>query len=292
MRKNKWVARIGASLMAGAMALSLVLTAAPADAKKKKAEEKAELDVNGVYHAALGVQTATNLWIQRMAYMEPVQNEMWGTENQDALFYKDNATKEVITTAGTFTDAEIAGNGTYTVSLEGADFLGETTISQMHVATDIPLNDTIKFTDVSLNINGKTIVSFDEAVYEDESPYLTAGMDFLLMNHWRASILNALQEQGIGESADNGYDLLSGSGNDNITVTFTVSGFAYDKAEEEIAEETTASGDEETTDANEGTTQGDDKDGEKSSGGMVAVVIVIVVVVVIAAIVVVRKKKE
>ena len=80
--------------------------------------------------------------------------------------------REETTATGTFTDAEIAGNGTYTLKLEGADFQGETAISQLHIATDIPLNDKIKFTNVKAKVDGREVTSFDEGVPENEEPYL------------------------------------------------------------------------------------------------------------------------
>lgn len=307
MAKKKVLKRMAAGLLAGTMALSLVVSAASASAekKKKKAEEAVakEVDLNGTYHAALGVQTATNLWIQRMAYFEETQNDKYNTDMWDKLFYVPTGTKDVEIAEGTFTDAEIAGNGTYTVSLANANFLSETTISQMHIATDIPLNDTIKFSDVVLKINGKTVVEFEEAFMENEEPYLIGGMDILLMNHWRPVLVNDLNEKGVAEDSANGYNYLTGDGDDNIEVTFTVSGFAYDNAGTTGADEETSDGDDSQVsadssnntdnEASTGNAAAAETEDEASSNTMVYIIIAIVVVVVIAVVVVVsRKKKE
>ena len=307
MAKKKILKRMAAGVLAGAMALSLVVsgTSASAGKKKKKAEEKVakEVDLNGTYHAALGMQTATSIWIQRLAYFEETQNDKYGTDLWDKLFYVPAGTKDTAVTEGTFTDTEITGNGTYTVSLAGADFLSETTISQMHIATDIPLNDTIKFSNVVLKINGRTIVEFEEAFMENEEPYLIGGMDILIMNHWRPVLVNDLNEKGVAEDGANGYNLLTGNGDDNIEVTFTVSGFDYDNESGTGGEEGTPAGEDSQISADStnntdnetstGSNAAADKEEDASSNTMIYVIIAIVVVVIIAVVVVVsRKKKE
>lgn len=228
MHKKSWK-RVMASLFAGALVLSLVLTATPVDAKKKKKDKAPEFDPSGTYHAALGVQTATYLWIMRMGYFDKDQNEHYKTDLQDSLVYASKEVPDEIETAtGTFTDAEIAGNGTYTVSLSGADFLGETCLSQLHIATDIPTSADVTFSDVIFKLNDRTIAEFDEAVMEDEDPYIVGGMDILVLNHWRDALKGILADMGVSEDAESGYNLLSGDGDDNLSVTFTVSGFDYD----------------------------------------------------------------
>lgn len=306
MGRKQLIKRMAAGILAGAMALSLVVTASPASAKKNKKDkteteepqETREVDLNGTYHAALGVQTATDLWLFRAAYYEDTQNSKYGTDMWDKMFYASKETGEDEAAEGTFTDVEIAGNGTYTVSLEGADFLNETTISQLHVATDIPLNDTIKFSDVILKINGRTIVEMEEAVMENEEPYLQGGMDMLLMNHWRAEIINALKEKGVSEDSANGYNMLDGGGDDNISVTFTISGFEYDN------EGATGDGEDvepalEGTESQEAVGNGaasadNTKEAESDSGNSALIIIVVLAVIVIIAVVVAvsRKKKE
>lgn len=243
MHKKSWK-RIIASLFAGTLVLSLALTATPADAKKKKKDKTPEFDPSGTYHAALGVQTATSLWIMRLAYFDKNQNEHYGTDLQDSLVYASKETPgETETAAGTFTDVEIAGNGTYTVSLSNADFLGETCLSQLHIATDIPTTADVTFSNVAFKLNDRSIVEFEEAVMEDEDPYIVGGMDILILNHWRDVLKGILKDKGVSEDADSGYNLLAGAGDDNLSVTFTVSGFDYDNpdatgaAEESTAEE-------------------------------------------------------
>ena len=98
-----------------------------------------------------------------LGYYEKTQNKYYKTDKPDKIVYTNPDTQEETTATGTSTDAEIAGNGTYTLKLEGADFRGETAISQLHIATDIPLNDKID-TNVKAKLDGREVTSFDEGV--------------------------------------------------------------------------------------------------------------------------------
>lgn len=186
-----------------------------------------------VYHAAMGIQTSTKIWIQRWGYFEKSQNEYYDTENYSKLYAAGGVFYD-----GTFEDVEIKGNGTYTVALKDADFSQETAISQLHIATDIPLEESEKlsFTDVTLEINGNEVLKFDEAVMEDEEAYLQGGAVILLLNHWRDSAKEAAKNLGRSEDASSGWEMLAGSGQDNVSISFTVSGLPYDNEEQAEAE--------------------------------------------------------
>lgn len=296
MRRNKLFKRLAAGILTGAMALAMLVSPVFAETEGSTEGDKAqEVDLNGTYHAALGIQTSTNLWVQRMAYYEQKQNKMFGTDNYDKLFYTDSDTQKDETLPGTFTDVEIAGNGTYTVSLAGADFKGETAISQLHIATDIPVSDKIKFSNVELNINGRKIVTFDDAVMEEESPYIVAGMDILLLNHWRAELCSDLEAKGVSKDATSGWNFLAGSGDDNITVTFTVSGFSYDKKSDETEAETTAANGASKDNETKAPGSSDNKDDDKGglpTGAIIGIIAGAVVVVVVIVVAVTSKKKK
>ena len=192
----------------------------------------AEGEDQPVYHAAMGIQTATQIWIQRWGYYAGNENEYYGTEDYDKLYDSQKKFYD-----GTFEDVEIRGNGTYTVSLKDADLAGETTISQLHIATDIPVSESekLQFKDVKLEINGNKILQFDQAVMEDEEDYMQGGAVILIFNHWRGQLIETLKSMGKSEDSGNGWDLLQGSGKDNVSITFTVSGLPYDN--EEVAAE-------------------------------------------------------
>lgn len=224
MRFIKNFKKLVAIALAGTMTITLT-TGVQADAAKKK---EAKLDLDGKYHATMGIQTSTKLWYTHMGYYASGQNKYYKTDKADKIVYTDPSTQNETIATGTFTDAEIAGNGTYTLKLEGVDFQGETAISQLHIATDIPLNDKIKFTNVKAKVDGKEVAAFDEGFPENEAPYLEGGTVILLMNHWRPELVKQLQKNGLSESAESGYELLQGTGDENVEITFTVSGFNYD----------------------------------------------------------------
>ena len=284
MKIAKNFKKAAALTLAGAMVLSLS-TGAQADAAKMN-----KLDLNGKYHATMGIQTSTKLWYNHLGYYEKTQNKYYKTDKADKIVYTNPDTQEETTATGTFTDAEIAGNGTYTLKLEGADFQGETAISQLHIATDIPLNDKIKFTNVKAKVDGREVTSFDEGVPENEEPYLQGGTVILLMNHWRPELVKQLQEDGLSESAESGYDLLKGTTDESVEITFTVSGFNYDNpdAVEETPEPTQAA----DSSSVSGSTSGSETDSDSSGVPVVPIVIVVVVVVAIGGVMVFKSKKK
>lgn len=291
----------GAALTAaGALAMAFLL---PAGVKVSAAPET--FDPAGTYHASLGIQTATKLWIERFGYYgEGIGGYCpYGTENWSKLAHNydeeadtaepDNEDNKIFT-AGDFTEAELKGNGTYTVKLENADFQNETTISQLQMPTDIPANDQIKFTDITVTINEQEIVHFDEAVMEDEENYLGAGMVVLFFNHWRDGLKNQLSGLGRAEDADNGWNLLTGEGNESISVTFTVSGFNYDNPDAAIptdsAEDATSGNGTATVEDTSDSSDADEESGGLSSGAIAGIIVVIIVVA--GAIIIITRKRK
>ena len=79
-------------------------------------------------------------------------------------------------------------------------------------------------------------MTFDEGYVEDDVQFLDGGIVILAFNNWRNTLKQIVQDQGLYIEGS-GIELLRGNGNDNIEITFTVSGFAYDKAEEVVEEE-------------------------------------------------------
>ncbi|MFT4143028.1 MAG: hypothetical protein QM644_01125 [Mobilitalea sp.] len=261
-----------------------------AQAPEKTQGEAINFDPNGTYHAALGVQTCNTLWIGRYAYYEAEANQQYGTDQYSVLFSGGEATNNYVEYAGTFNDAEIKGNGTYTVSLSGADFANEVTLSQLHVATDIPMNESISISDVKMKINGRTLITFEEAFIETDAKFLEGGITFLLVNHWRAPLVKFLSENGLSETGS-GVEALRGDGSDEIEITFTVSGFAYDKVEEVVTIAPTEVPAVVPTDLGTGTEK---KDGISNTPYIFIGMIVVAGVAVLAGIVlvIVRKNKK
>lgn len=269
-------------------------------------EETAEatVDLNGTYTATLGIQTCNTLWITRFGYFNADIDNYYGTDKFSVLKSGSESSGNYLEHAGTFNDAAIAGNGTYTVSLTNADFAGEKSVSQLHIATNIPNNDQIRFTDVKVKINGKTVMTFDEGYMEIEDKFLAGGMVVLCFNNWRNELKKIVQDKGLYIEGS-GIELLRGDGNDNIEITFTVSGFAYDKAEEPVAEEAAPAANDTNQPAETGDTT-DEKsedtavyDAETEETGetdyatiIIIAVAVIAVIAVIAAVLLGKRKKE
>ena len=232
MRKKQFFTKALSLLTAAGVILSGSVLVSPSE----KAEAAKKVNLNGTYHAALGIQAAPGAdspantpWSWRMAYFFDGQSSNYGTKKYSTIV---NSSEESL--AGTFTDTEIKGNGTYTVSLTGAELGGCTNITQLHVATDIPENSTITFSDVHVNINDSDVVVYDTAIMENEAPYLVGGQVILAMNHWRKSVYSVLEEKGLPRdtaSSAGGYAGLLTGKNDNISITFTVSGFNYNNGE-------------------------------------------------------------
>lgn len=119
------------------------------------------------YHAYLGVQTNPS-WIFRNAW----NDGSFGKDTYDSFdkLSKDGAPADI---AGTFTDVDITGDGTYKVSLTGADLSDEELFSLLFVSTDIPVDAGVSITDVKVIIDGQTKYTFDEAyIPEDTGEYI------------------------------------------------------------------------------------------------------------------------
>jgi hypothetical protein len=238
-----------------------------------EAAASGEVDLDGTYHAYLGLQTPN--WTYRDAWNSAngIGSDYWGQ------FIYGNETGE---TYGVVTDAEIAGNGTYTVSLTdfgsiiADDFAaaGQDYFNLLFISTDIPVNDTVKISDVTLKIDGKTITTYADAVYDpDETEYLKP----LIQNLWNEEVKEIPY-----------YNAPSTS----VEMTFTVSGFNYDNAAASVEEAET----EVTADTAATETEATAAPAEESGSSATTVIIVIVVIVIIAAVVAVvivsKKKKE
>ncbi len=209
---------------------------------------------DGTYHAALGLQTSPRIHMERFGYFSenpggvycPYGEENWNkltctlekkhknkkrkksgkkSKNSDDT---QKQTTERIVVPGEFTDAEIKGNGTYSVTLEHADFQKENTLSLLQLTTDIPLNSEVTISDIHVTINKRTLVTFEEAFLEDDESYLSGGMTVLLLSHQQYGLKGRLSRLGHPETSPDGWEVLRGGKDECITVTFNISGFNYD----------------------------------------------------------------
>ena len=150
-----------------------------------------------------------------------------GTNKWKHLAIGDYSSEEYQEIKSTFKDVVIKGNGKYTVSLENADFQGETSFSRMQVSTDIPDTGKIKFSDMSVRVNGRELVKYDEP-YIDKHGDADGNCCLLVINEDREGF----------ESLDG--DCVPQGTENKISITFKVSGFSYNKGEKPKPAETPA----------------------------------------------------
>lgn len=241
------------------------------------ASAASDVDLDGTYHAYIGLQspnfTFRNAWDDG-SYGAAVENgkyfnQLTGWEGNDA-----------VTVAGTFTDAEIKGNGSYSVSANGiewpdGEFDNQDYMNLIFISTDIPNTGAITISDVELLVNGSKVdlASAGAILSPDNVNYI----NILLQNIWNEDVAT------IGYYSTPFTD---------IQINFTVSGFNYDQEaldSADTAQTETAAAD--TAEAAETTTE---ESAQKSgNGGLVAgIIAVIVVLAAICGFVVYRKKNN
>lgn len=130
------------------------------------------------YKACMAVQTNTSAWIFRNAY----EDQSFG---HSTSYYKNlysiNTKKRY---AGKFHDTTIRRNGTYTVSLTGANFSKEKKLSLLFVSTTIPKSKKVKFTNVRVKMNGVTKHVFKTGVIDPKGDY----KHLLCINIWNSKV--------------------------------------------------------------------------------------------------------
>ncbi len=251
------------------------------------------------YHAYLGVQSASYTF--RNAWNDATYGQ--GVTSDDGMVYFDQLTgwenpgNIAVSKGGVFTDAEITGDGTYSVSVTDFDFGEDETLNLLFVSTDIPLDAGITISDLKVIMDGNTKYTFDEAYLNpDDKEYVSP----MCINIWNEDLG---KQDGLF-----GYMMPT----DSIELQFTVSGTGVEAettaaeteevTEAETTEEVTeAITEAETTEAvTEADTEAaeteaaaaDTQPAEESSSSNVGVIIAIVAAVVVVAVVVVVVVKK
>lgn len=291
MRKS--LRKVAATVSALALALAVTATAVPADvsAETSKAGKKAaktEFDADGTYHAYFGFQQQGS-WIFRDEWYSDTlgidgsnMKKAGLTFDQGTLF--QSGKKGVTTIEGTkVQDAEIKGNGTYTVGVSGLNSCldpkgdSEIKISMIYVDTDIPMkvkDNPVKISDVKLLCDGKEVSVPSDPYYPAEYTDASGLMRFDAMNAYK-------KEQGeYPDSPD-----MNVVPTDSIQIQFTVSGFNSDNPDA-----VAGANDATSTSSDANTTSDASTSSSKKSSPVVPIVIVVVVVAVVAVVVVKKKK--
>lgn len=291
MRKS--LRKVAATLSALTLALAVTATAVPTDvsaatSKAGKKAAKTEFDADGTYHAYFGFQQQGS-WIFRDEWYSDTlgidgsnMKKAGLTFDQGTLFQSSD--DGVSTIDGTqVQDAEIKGNGTYTVGVSGLNSCldpkgdSEIKISMIYVDTDIPMkakDNPVTISDVKLLCDGKEVSVPSDPYYPEEYTDASGLMRFDAMNAYK-------KDQGeYPDSPD-----MNVVPTDSIQIQFTVSGFNSDNpdAVAEAADTTSASNDANTT--------SDASTSDKKSSSPVVPIVIVVVVVAVVAVVVVKKKK-
>lgn len=183
------------AIAAAAMAVSMIPVSASAE--------------DTTYHAYIGVQSASYSF--RNAWYEPTYGQ--GVTGDDGMVYFDQITgwdgPTAVSKGGVFNDAEITGDGTYTVSVTDFDFGSDESLNLLFISTDIPLDSGVTISDVKVTLDGNTKYTFDEAYL---SPDFKDYLEPMCINIWNDDLG---KEDGLF-----GYTMPENS----IELTFTVSG--------------------------------------------------------------------
>lgn len=298
---KKTFKKLAAMALASAFALSAVVAAPVKAAEASDTDASGSdaasdyasgyvdvMDKSGTYHAYLYLQGAS------FTFRDAFDNENTGGVNKSPLFNQltfkgDTSGGESV--PGTFQDAEIKGNGTYTVSASGIQWPEDEFADQDHmnligVSFDMPVCDDITISDVVLKVDGAEVSHSAKTLAE-------ADKDKSKLNTYNLLIQNKWNEDEAIKSI--GYYQVPFS---EISVTFTISGFDYDNPDatgETVDDATSADTSDDASSATdattEKTTEADDKKDDGGAPVLPIVIVVVVVIAVVAGVIVVKKKK-
>ena len=284
------------TLLEGYKKVEYTITVDAVYMEPKEEEIQLKADLDATYNTYIGVQTADS-WAFRNAWDD-------ATYGKDSAEYPEafnqisiaDSTLGLVKKDGTIIDTVLEGNGTYTVSLKDFDFasadgsVAATALTLLFVSTDIPNSGEITLSNIKVDFDGKNVMEFAEGF---EDPDSKEWYKVLFINIWNKDLTNSHNMEGMIPAKD-------------ITITFDVTGFNYDKVAEvtpeptekpvetPIPEEPTAAPTEAPVAAEP--TEAPAETPVDAEGGMSPVVIVVIVVAVIAiaaaaAFVVMKKKK-
>lgn len=174
------------------------------------------VDPNGVYHATLGFETeSTYRSVYRYGYFDD--------KNRSKAEWKQivsgtKGTYNYRTYQGTFKNAVIKGNGTYTVQLRNANYRYASTFKLLQVCTDIPNTGDITFSDLRVIVNGQKKLSFKKVSLASSQDY---------------SVLYAINDKkkDLADLGDQKRIVPRSYQNNSVVIKFKVSGFNYNKGE-------------------------------------------------------------
>lgn len=174
-----------------------------------------EVNVNGTYHATLGFETDSYRNVYRYGYFDDKNRakKEWKQISSGTIGEDDYQSYD-----GTFKDATIKGNGTYSVRLSNANYRYANTFKLLQVSTDIPNTDVIKFSNLRVTVNGEKKLSFKKVSTSSTRDY---------------AVLYAVNDKkkALADLGDDRKIVPSSYQDNSVVIKFTVSGFSYNKGE-------------------------------------------------------------
>ncbi|MCM1307357.1 MAG: hypothetical protein NC223_02025 [Butyrivibrio sp.] len=257
----------------------------------------AEFDASSDEYVAQMYVQVNGSWVFRNAWGEPNYGAVTGYKYANQLSDVQD-TANPVPHDGEFTDVVIKGNGTYTVSLENADFTngGGTEGTQFNLiglSTNIPASgaDTVKITDMTIQVNDSAMLkyTYPEASYDESTAKSEGYLTYLGANSYNSDICT--DANAVFCDASNWPGQVS-----KITITFTVSGFDHDApaggGEETKAEDENKLDDGATKADSNNSDKKDDSKGGLPTGAIIGIIAGVVCVVVAVVVVVLKKKKK
>ena len=240
---------------------------------KAAAEAELKLDEGKEYHAYMLFQ-AQNSWVYRGKFWEADKGPK--NDNWDKLLTSLNVTTPVVVD-GVVEDAVIKGNGHYSVRLTGLNGspsagADNAEFGILGFSTDIPKNDTIKFDNIKVKIDGteKGTVTGNDVYYDKDDIEDPGLITVEVFNAWHEECVN----------------LPLTLPNDSLEISFDVSGFQYDNpdaknpTDENTLDQNTAdkNDQEDSAGQNDNGSTKNDKKNNKALPITIAVIIILVLI--------------
>lgn len=251
---------------------------------KAAAEAELKLDEGKEYHAYMLFQ-AQNSWVYRGKFWEADKGP--NSDNWDKLLTSLNVTTPVVVD-GTVEDAVIKGNGHYTVRLSGLNGspsagADNAEFGILGFSTDIPKNDTIKFDNIKVKIDGteKGTVTGNDVYYDKDDIEDPGLITVEVFNAWHEECVN----------------LPLTLPNDSLEISFDVSGFQYDNpdAKDQTDDDALDQDSMDTNDQEDSAGQNDNgttKNEKKNNKALPITIAVIIIIVLIGGGVYLLMKKD
>jgi len=165
------------------------------------------------YNAYIGFQTDT--WDYRNTWEADAKSTGYDFATQ---FAKNGGADPAQTV--TYQDVKITDNGTYSVSISGADLSAATKFNMLYISTDIPASMTdVKFSDLKVSIDGTEVATLADGIVKKEVQQGSS-------KYYQIMAINTYGSAGVDAVEEFAYTMPK----DSVKIEFTVSGVDFDKS--------------------------------------------------------------